>query len=312
VRFPRSYSHYRIYSMPRLSIWLPVLFLSTVIASPQQLDTRQNVVTSNATSASFPPLGQSLTSAIPDVTRQAGGPTHIPSNSTASSNATTSTQVVLVTASSIPTTTPPTSAPTPRPIDDVVVLPLQPTITPALSVAGALLMLSGIVYGLIGYKIRWLQAFLSMTLLAGTAITALVVSVMSLPVSNAVQGAYLVAIVGGGMVLGAGAGLYNKVFEGLACMLGGFCFSMWLLTLKAGGLVTKDSSKVIFIILWSVGIFALSFSKRIRLYAVIGSTAFSAGTAIVLGIDCFTLAGYKEFWLYLWGKSASIQCLKRN
>jgi hypothetical protein len=34
---------------------------------------------------------------------------------------------------------------------------------------------------------------------------------------------------------------------------------------------------------------------------------FSAATAIILGIDCFTRAGYKEFWIYVWGKSTKSQ-----
>jgi hypothetical protein len=33
---------------------------------------------------------------------------------------------------------------------------------------------------------------------------------------------------------------------------------------------------------------------------LIGSTAFSGATALTLGIDCFSRAGLKEFWFYLW------------
>jgi hypothetical protein len=39
-----------------------------------------------------------------------------------------------------------------------------------------------------------------------------------------------------------------------------------------------------------------------RPYALMASTAFAGSTAAVLGIDCFSRAGLKEFWLYTWGE----------
>jgi hypothetical protein len=32
-------------------------------------------------------------------------------------------------------------------------------------------------------------------------------------------------------------------------------------------------------------------------------TSISGATALVLGIDCYSRAGLKEFWLYIWGES---------
>lgn len=125
---------------------------------------------------------------------------------------------------------------------------------------------------------------------------------MSPPVTNAVQGAYLVAVFFTGLTFGALAIVFKELTEGLGCLLGGFCFSMWLMALKPGGLLTKTSSKCGFIAAITVGVYVLSFSQYTRTYGLIVSTAFSGGAALALGIDCFSRAGLKEFWLYIWGK----------
>jgi hypothetical protein len=52
----------------------------------------------------------------------------------------------------------------------------------------------------------------------------------------------------------------------------------------------------------SAGGYSLSFSHHTRNYGLIVSIAFSGATATILGIDCLSRAGLKEFWLYLWGE----------
>lgn len=128
----------------------------------------------------------------------------------------------------------------------------------------------------------------------------LIVYVMNPPISNAVQGAYFVAALVTGIIFGVGSIVFTEVTEGLGCLLGGFCLSMWFLVLKPGGLLPSTTQKAIFIAAFSLGIFALSFSRYTRPYGLIGSTSFAGATAVVLGIDCFSGAGLKEFWVYLW------------
>ena len=106
-----------------------------------------------------------------------------------------------------------------------------------------------------------------------------------------------------GLLLGAGSLAFRDITEGLGCLLGGFCFSMWLLVLKSGGLITSTAGKSIFIGVFCLASFALSLSHYTRSYGIIGSTSFAGATVIVIGIDCFSRAGLKEFWLYIWGKS---------
>ncbi|KEF61287.1 uncharacterized protein A1O9_02852 [Exophiala aquamarina CBS 119918] len=179
-------------------------------------------------------------------------------------------------------------------------LPWEPTITPALGIAGVFLIVLGSIYALIGVKSRWVQIFLSTGFLASTATAALVEYVMHPPVTNAIQGGFFVAIFMTGLVFGAGALVFKEFTEGFGCLLGGFSFSMWLLTLKAGGLITNPVGKGVFIGVFCILAWALSFSSYTRPYALIGSTSFSGATAFVLGIDCFTRAGMKEFWFYIW------------
>ncbi|KAG0652330.1 hypothetical protein D0Z07_1416 [Hyphodiscus hymeniophilus] len=179
-------------------------------------------------------------------------------------------------------------------------LPLTPEVTPAYCVAGIILMLSGAVYTIVGIKNRHLHICLSAGYLASLAVTVLILYVMNPPVSNAIQGAYLVAVVATGVVLGGAAIVFSELTEGLGCLLGGFALSMWLLVLKPGGLLTSTSAKSGFIAAFTVAGFATSFSHITRPYALIGFISFGGATVVVLGIDCVSRAGLKEFWAYIW------------
>ena len=172
--------------------------------------------------------------------------------------------------------------------------------TPAWAVAGVVLLGTGVVYTLIGIKMQRLHTFLSAGFLASLGTAVLIIYIMVLPVSDAIQGAYLVAVVCTGLILGGAAIVFPEITEGLGCLLGGFCLSMWMLTLQEGGLLVPTGSKVVFIACFSVGAFAFYFSHWTRTYALIGCISFAGATAAVLGIDCFSRAGLKEFWAYIW------------
>lgn len=53
-------------------------------------------------------------------------------------------------------------------------------------------------------------------------------------------------------------------------------------------------------------VFALAFHARTRPWGLIGSLSFAGATSIVLGIDCFSRAGLKEFWIYIWALNDNI------
>lgn len=139
-----------------------------------------------------------------------------------------------------------------------------------------------------------------------TAKQVLILYVMNPPVKDGIQGAFLVAVVITGLVFGVLSVIFPEITEGLGCLLGGFCLSMWLLVLKPGGLLVSTSSKAIFISVLCVAVYAASFSHHTRTVALIASTSFAGATAVVLGVDCFSRAGLKEFWLYIWAVNENI------
>ncbi|CAG8422083.1 unnamed protein product [Penicillium salamii] len=191
-------------------------------------------------------------------------------------------------------------------------LPITPKITPAFGVGGFILMALGAVLAFIGVRKQWVQIFLSTGFCTALGVTVLIIYVMSPPVSNAVQGGYLVAIFFTGAVFGGLSLVFREICEGLGCLLGGFCLSMWFLTLRPGGLLTESGPKAGMIIAFAVGFYSLCFSHYTRPYGLIGCTSFAGATALVLGIDCYSRAGLKEFWLYIWGLNNNVFPLRTN
>ncbi|KAJ6002076.1 hypothetical protein N7522_007303 [Penicillium canescens] len=191
-------------------------------------------------------------------------------------------------------------------------LPIKPVITPAWGVGGFILLALGVILAFVGVRKQWVQIFLSTAFLTALGVTVLIVYVMSPSVSNAVQGGYVVAVFFTGAVFGGLSLVFKEICEGLGCLLGGFCLSMWFLALKSGGLLTENGPRTGMIIAFSVGFYCLSFSHYTRPYGLIGCSSFSGATALVLGIDCFSRAGLKEFWLYIWGLNQNIFPLKTN
>lgn len=147
-----------------------------------------------------------------------------------------------------------------------------------------------------------IYVFGSAAYLTALATTVLIVYLMSPPVSDAIQGAFFVAAFFTGVIFGVLSLVFSDITEGFGCLLGGFCLSMWFLSLRDGGLISSATGRAIFIGCMSGGAYMLSFSHYTRTYGLIASIAFSGATTAVLGIDCMAGAGWKEFWLYIWSK----------
>jgi hypothetical protein len=144
--------------------------------------------------------------------------------------------------------------------------------------------------------------FGSAAYLTALAVTVLIVYLMNPPVSDAIQGAFFVAAFFTGVVFGVLSLIFADITEGFGCLLGGFCASMWFLSIKDGGLITSGTGRTIFIGCMSAGGYSLTFSHYTRNYSLITSIAFSGATAAILGIDCLACSGWKELWLYLWSE----------
>lgn len=189
--------------------------------------------------------------------------------------------------------------------DTAAQLPFQPEITPALGVAGVLLIIAGAAYTFVGIKSKVLHIALSTAYLVALAITVLLVYVCNPPISNGIQGAYLVAAVVPACIIAGLALIFADLLGGLGCVLGGFCLGMWFLTLQPGGLVTSEGGRVGLIIGFTAAGTVLWFSHYTRTYGLIACISFAGATSLILGIDCFSRSGLKEFWVYLWSKCLS-------
>ncbi|KAK4106708.1 hypothetical protein N658DRAFT_482497 [Parathielavia hyrcaniae] len=274
-------------------------------------------------------LLHSLTAAATDHARRqettaaADSPSPLPSTATrtltddeqTSTTTPTPSTSVEVTSTTLPSTPPPASSfPIPTPTEDANSalfnatvpedqLPLEPQVTPGWAVAGTILIITGTIFALAGVRAQRLQTFFSTAFLAALGTTVLILYLMTPPVSDAVQGAFVVAAVCTGAALGGLALLFRDLVEGLGCGLGGFSLSMWLLTLRAGGLVGGPHSnigKIVFIAAFTCAGLSLYFSHWTRAYGLVAGISFAGSTAAVLGIDCFSRAGLKEFWAYIW------------
>ncbi|KAL7940139.1 hypothetical protein V8C42DRAFT_363971, partial [Trichoderma barbatum] len=179
-------------------------------------------------------------------------------------------------------------------------LPIQPIITPGWGVAGIILMLTGLVYTLVGIKNRWINCFFSTAFITALGISVLIVYTTNAPVSLGIQGAYVIAVTLSGCALGAASLIFKESAEGLGCALGGFSLSMWFLCLASGGLLHNTIGRAIFISCFSAFGAGFYFSRYTRDWAMIILMSFGGATVIVLGIDCYSRAGLKEFWAYLW------------
>jgi hypothetical protein len=151
-------------------------------------------------------------------------------------------------------------------------------------------------------KKAMLYRFFGMAYLTSLAVTVLVIYCINPPLSNGVQAGFFVAILFAGLLVAGIGVLFPDIVEGAGCALGGFCLSMWFLCLRSGGLIQNKIGKIVFIACLSVVCFSLSFHKKTRTIALIACIPFAGATAAVLGIDCFSRAGLKEMWIYVWGE----------
>lgn len=277
------------------------------VAGRQILQRQDSTQTTAVTSTTNTDSSNSSPSSTPtsDGGSQASSPNHGSSTTTATAASTKTGGAGTFATSTLASKTSGTSTPRPtRPSDPQ--LPIKPSITPALGVAGVILIVTGIAYTLIGIKHQWMLTFLSAAYLTSLAVTVLIIYVMNPPISDAIQGAYFVAAFFTGIIFGGIALVFKEVTEGLGCLLGGFCLAMWFLVLSPGGLIKSSSGRGIMIGVFCAVGWSLSFSQYTRNYGLILCTAFAGAQLTIIGIDCFSRAGLKEFWLYLWGENEAL------
>ncbi|CCO27240.1 hypothetical protein RSOLAG1IB_02941 [Rhizoctonia solani AG-1 IB] len=179
---------------------------------------------------------------------------------------------------------------------------LNTHVDPTFGVLGALLILTGLPTAFWGHKNRWSSFFLIgwYTLALTTIVLILKFGVLDAinPPSKAVRGMFLLASAVAGVV-GGGLGIFfwkhTKYFIGA---WGGFALALWIQCFREGGLIRQIAYRWIFYVGCAVVGFVLCTIPKIHYNILLVSTALVGASATILGVDCYTTAGLKEF--YVW------------
>ncbi|KAG9121284.1 hypothetical protein FRC07_002812, partial [Ceratobasidium sp. 392] len=179
---------------------------------------------------------------------------------------------------------------------------LDTRVDPTFGVLGALLILTGLPTAFWGHKNRWSSFFLMgfYTLALTTIVLILKFGVLDAvnPPSRVVRGMFLLAAAVAGVV-GGGLSIFfwkhTKYFIGA---WGGFALALWIQCFREGGIIRPVGFRWIFYVGCAVVGFVLCTIPKLHYNILLVSTALVGATATILGVDCFTTAGLKEF--YVW------------
>ncbi|KAG8741036.1 hypothetical protein FRC10_003420 [Ceratobasidium sp. 414] len=179
---------------------------------------------------------------------------------------------------------------------------LATRVDPTFGVLGVLLILTGLPTAFWGHKNRWSSFFLVgfYTLALTTIVLILKFGVLDAinPPSRVVRGMFLLASAVAG-VIGGGLSIFfwkhTKYFIGA---WGGFALALWIQCFREGGVIRPVGFRWIFYVACAVVGFILCTIPRIHYNILLISTALVGASATILGVDCFTTAGLKEF--YIW------------
>ncbi|WAR56356.1 hypothetical protein PtB15_7B204 [Puccinia triticina] len=184
-------------------------------------------------------------------------------------------------------------------------VPLDTKITVPFSILGVLLIVSGAPMGFWGGRNRWSSYFLTGAfvgaLLVMTPILRFGVIEQDRHPSTAIQGVFVLACFISAVAAGAVAVIFWKGTRFLVGAGGGFVLSLFILSLKSNSLIPAVGLRwVVILISASLG-FVLATIPTLTIHVTLFATAAMGAAAVVLGIDCFTTGGLKEFWLYIVG-----------
>ncbi|KAG2159744.1 uncharacterized protein EDB93DRAFT_1260096 [Suillus bovinus] len=188
------------------------------------------------------------------------------------------------------------ASPTPTPIV------LATRITPAFGVLGAILIITGLPSAFWGHKNRWTSFFLIGFYTLSLVCFVLIVKFGILPAintpNNTLQGMFVLASAVAGIMGGAFTIFFWKATKYFIGAWGGFAFGLWIQCFKNGGLITPVGMRWILYIVCTVVAFVLCTIPKIHWHMLLVATAFVGSSAFILGVDCYTTAGLKEF--YVW------------
>ncbi|RPD64864.1 hypothetical protein L227DRAFT_494979 [Lentinus tigrinus ALCF2SS1-6] len=283
--------------MPRLPRLRPAvlwsgLVLALLLAAPVLGQT-----TTNGTATSTPSVSLSLTTSSTTVT------TTIHSGNRDITTATVVPTVFNVTitptASASKTSSAAASATSTAPPDYTK---LDTHIDGAFGVLGAVLILTGLPSAFLGHKNRWTSFFLigfyTLSLVCFVLILRFGVIQAINPPNKTLRGLFVLSSGVAGIAGGGIAIFFWKAAKYFTGAWGGFALALWIQCFRNGGLIGPLGYRWIMYIAIAVVGFVLCTIPKLHYYIMLTSTAFVGATAFMLGVDCYTTAGLKEF--YVW------------
>ncbi|KAF9523604.1 hypothetical protein CPB83DRAFT_821301 [Crepidotus variabilis] len=193
-----------------------------------------------------------------------------------------------------------TASSTPSPTSDPYVLATK--VDPAFAVLGVILILTGLPSAFWGHKNRWTSFFLigfyTLSLVCIVLILKFGVIPAVHPPSQTVRGMFVLASTIAGFAGGAIAIFFWKAARYGIGAWGGFALALWIQCFRNGGVIRPIGYRWILNIGCGVIGFMLATIPKIHYHIVLISTAIVGASSFILGVDCFTTAGLKEF--YIW------------
>jgi hypothetical protein len=169
-------------------------------------------------------------------------------------------------------------------------------------VLGAVLIITGIPSAFFGHKNRWTSFFLigfyTLSLVCFVLILKFGILTAVNPPSKVLRGLFVLASAVAGIAGGGISIFFWKAARYFIGGWGGFALALWVQCFHDGGVIKTIGFRWIFFIGCGVIGFVLCTIPKIHYHILLISTAMVGSSAFMLGVDCFTTAGLKEF--YIW------------
>ncbi|KAF7306820.1 General substrate transporter [Mycena indigotica] len=179
---------------------------------------------------------------------------------------------------------------------------LATKLDPAFGVLGAILIITGVPSAFFGHKNRWTSFFLigfyTLSLVCFVLILKFGILTAVNPPSKVLRGMFVLASVVAGIAGGGVSIFFWKAARYFIGGWGGFALALWIQCFHNGGIIRTVAFRWIFYIGCAVVGFVLCTVPKIHYHILLVSTAMVGSSAFMLGVDCFTTAGLKEF--YIW------------
>ncbi|KAK7064314.1 DUF4203 domain-containing protein [Favolaschia claudopus] len=213
--------------------------------------------------------------------------------------------VVNVSVTITPTPTSPSSSPSASTSPSASAVPsnvLATKLDPAFGVLGAILIITGLPSAFFGHKNRWTSFFLigfyTLSLVCFVLILKFGILAAVNPPSKTLRGLFVLASAVAGIAGGGISIFFWKASRYFIGGWGGLALALWIQCFHNGGVIKTIGFRWIFYIGLAVIGFVLCTIPKIHYHVLLISTAIVGSSAFMLGIDCFTTAGLKEF--YVW------------